>query len=434
MSAVVRRPIDRSWRAPRPSRASLSSRRERLASEDDVVPLSPLMKRAITALLITILFLPQFAVNLGGASLPWSLFATYAVLLAMLREDFLKLNLWNVAGVTMVFGAVIASTLANRGSSILSAALLFVIYIPFVFGNRFRSGQEAFVYTAKTYSDLFSIIAVISIVQVVLQFVTHASWITAARVIAPRILLQQGHFNTIAYSDGLFRSNGYFLLEPSSLSLYAAVALICEFTVLRRRRHIALHAVALVAALSGSGIFVLGIALVVPLLRRAPLRLLAGAGIGVVVVPVVANLVGLSSLVNRLGEFSRPGSSGYARFVAPVTFAIAGWERAPWSLILGNGPGSILRAIKMSNSLFEIFDPTWAKIIYEYGLIGCAAFSALFLAAFLGRAAPTGLKIGLFYAWLAAGGNLLSVDMIGLLLVLVVFWKADRPRAEETAS
>lgn len=391
------------------------------------MPLSPAMKRAITALLITILFLPQTSFRAGLVAVPFSLFAIYALIGVMLARDFLKFDPWQVVAWAIVMIAVLASTVVNRGSSIPSAGLLGSIYLPFLFVNRFRGGDEHFLYVARKYSNLMGIIAVVACVQFLLQFVTEVPWVLSIRPLIPPFIQHPGHFNTFAFSGELFRSNGYFLLEPSFLSIYAGLALMCEIMLFRRKAMLGLHVAALMAAWSGSGILIVIVGLLPPLLARAPIRAIIGAAIAVPLVPIIATSLGMSSLLGRLTEFSRPGSSGYARFVAPVAFIAFGWMRAPWSLALGNGPGSILRAIHGSNSTFEIFNPTWAKIIYEYGVVGSVGFAALMLSALSRRSSPPALRIALFYMWIATAENVLNVDIVGLLMLLGIFWRKDPP-------
>ena len=319
----------------------------------------------------------------------------------------------------------------NSGSSKGSAALVVVLYAPFAFQSRV-GGHNKFTEVARTFSTMMVIVDGMAALQFILQFAGHG--VVEAfnlRTLLPQALRQNGRYNTIAYSGSLFRSNGFFLIEPSSLSIMGAFGLICEASLDRGRKTVmALHLAAMAVALSGSGFVVLIVGWILPLIRKAPLRILTGAAVAVPLVQLVAPLTGLSSVTDRVMEFAHPGSSGYARFVAPIAFSMSGWSRHIWALWVGNGPGSILRAIRSSNSLIEIFDPTWAKLLFEYGVLGTIVFLSGLVLWHWGRAGPMPLRWALAYFWLVGGGNLVSPDSVALMIILSSYWPAQRLGAE----
>jgi hypothetical protein len=47
--------------------------------------------------------------------------------------------------------------------------------------------------------------------------------------------------------------------------------------------------------------------------------------------------------------------------------------------MLGNGAGSYLREAGLLKLPYEVNDPTWAKLTFEYGLLGFMTISALFI-------------------------------------------------------
>lgn len=421
-STLQRSPIG-VLRKPWPTRSRWD--RALIVSRGNSEQLLPVERLLVIFLLGTILFLGQAGLNVAGGSLQTSILAIYVLGLYQICTETITLSLSRMVGVVLVLVVVLESMLSNPGSSKGSAALALLLYAPFAFESR-SDGYQKFLKIARLFSTMMIIVDCMAGLQFMMQFAGHSVVeMFSFRTILPPALQQGGHYHTIAYSGGLFRSNGFFLREPSTLSLYAAIALLCEINVGRRVKVMALHAAAMIVALSGSGFVVLFFGFVLPMLRRAPLRILIAGGILLPLIPIVASIVGLSSLTDRISELSHPGSSGYARFVAPIAFSVSGWSHHLWSLWIGNGPGSILRAIRASNSTNEITDPTWAKLLFEYGLFGSAVFLWAILLWHWGRATPWALRIALIYGWLVAGGNFLNPDAVGLMLILSGLWRRE---------
>jgi hypothetical protein len=77
---------------------------------------------------------------------------------------------------------------------------------------------------------------------------------------------------------------------------------------------------------------------------------------------------------------------------------------------------------------FYAFDPTWGKVIYEYGLIGSLVyFSFLYRALYKG---PKGLRFALGYTYLFLGGYLLNASVLMQVAALVV-WVGGIPSTEK---
>ncbi|WP_174275245.1 hypothetical protein [Sphingomonas bacterium] len=390
--------------------------------EDGPAP-KPATRAAITLLLVTILFVPQLAINAGTLAMNFSLPAVYILIVVGLLDGVFVVGLSSL--LTLVFLAAVAffSLKFNAGhASSTSLLLLFALYIPFLFRGHRPLGRVYFEWAARRYVLLMMVVAFAAMAQAALHPFVHDDRLLAFSNSMPEAIRQSGHYNTIAFTGNLLRSNGFFLREPSFLSGYAGIALLIEIALFRRWLVLLALIAAMLLALSGTGILIVLIALVVAGLRRAPVKALIGGLALIPAMPVIANLVGLALLADRLNEFSAPGSSGYARFVAPWAFVQGGLSRWPWSLLIGNGPGSILRAIKESDTTFEIFDPTWAKVLFEYGVAGSIGFAVLLGVGYRLREAPFSLKTGMLYAWIAAGENLLDPDFNGIMLLLVIFW------------
>ena len=87
------------------------------------------------------------------------------------------------------------------------------------------------------------------------------------------------------------------------------------------------------------GIFVLQIALTT---KGQGLRAMILAGLCLAVFGVVSLTFPevAQTMVERLGEFTLPGTSGYERFVTPFLAMSDVLHVAPWSIVTGIGPGA----------------------------------------------------------------------------------------------
>lgn len=416
---TVLRPIPRLTRIP--TWEAGTTRRDRMA---DTVPAS--VRLATDALLVTIFLLPQFGINVAGASLPFSLPA-YLVLTGTLAIGrLIAVNALAMIAYGGIAAVGLASLTLNGGPSTASLALLLVLYAPFCLAMNDGRSAAFRGFARDRFILACVLVSLVGVVQFVLQFLPGARGFLDIRTFIPAGLRLEGKYNTFAFTGGLLRSNGFFLLEPSSLSLYAGLGLVEEMVGRKRPWMIASLLTGMFVALSGSGLLVVGIALLAFAIRRGPVAVLVSMA-ALALLPIVGRWVGLSFLVDRLAEIGSPRSSGYARFVAPLALVDEGWSAAPWSAALGNGPGAILRVIQSRISAFEIFDPTWAKILLEYGAIGIACFCA-FLVATIGRTwAPAATRTAIVYAWAAAGGLLVQANFVALMPLLVTWWRFDGP-------
>ena len=103
------------------------------------------------------------------------------------------------------------------------------------------------------------------------------------------------------------------------------------------------------------------------------------------------------------------------RYIAPMRLVSETLFSQPWSFWLGLGPGTISR---LSQAGFEFHDPTWAKLLVEYGVLGFTAFLTLMVACVKQPFVPLQLKAVLFFSWLVMGGHLLTPDSVYLVFVL----------------
>jgi hypothetical protein len=132
----------------------------------------------------------------------------------------------------------------------------------------------------------------------------------------------------------------------------------------------------------------------------------------------LGDVLNLSFTASRVGEFHSPGSSAYSRFIAPYYFMKTNLDTFSIQFLVGHGPGSITRAAE-HRALFENADPTWAKLFFEYGVIGAAAFIGLILMSNIRSRAPSELIAAFSFGWLVIWGGVgLAPEITGIMFML----------------
>ncbi len=366
-------------------------------------------------LLIAITVLQRFGLNFGSYSLNAGLPAVYGLLVVAAFSGVLVVSRARLVLFTICAGLAMLSTLANEttasGSSLL---LLLAIYLPFVFVLSPRTDLTRERVT-QAFSNLALVCAIAGIAQFYAQFVVHADWLFDFTRFVPVALRGPEGFNTAIPIGVLYKSNGFLFREPSGFSFMMALALMVECLARRRAWRIACFVLALLLSYSGTGLLALIIGMLLPPSRKTLARAVLALGAAGLLFWLLDDALNLSFTLNRLGEFDSERSSGYIRYIAPLRLLADGVRADPASLWLGHGPGTIFRA----QTGYEFHDPTWAKLIFEYGVLGFVAFVSLFASILVTLEAPARIRIMLFAAWLVMGGHLLSPEQNFLTLALV---------------
>lgn len=223
--------------------------------------------------------------------------------------------------------------------------------------------------------------ALAGIAQFVAQFA--GAGLFGFQGLLPDVLLLPG-YNTVIPLEGtwLFKSNGFFMVEPSVFSQFMAIALIIEILYFRRTRYLVLFPAALVCSVSGTGWIVIG-----AFLAHAVIGM-GFQGIAVALGTVVvggAALGGLAfslpdvfeALASRTDEFSRIGTSGHERFVTPWWLLQFAYSEAPYAAFVGLGAGTAERLPVTYGFAMNV--PV--KLMIEYGVPAMILYVALFFAA-----------------------------------------------------
>lgn len=393
-----------------------------------------LTRRAVLGIIVSFIFLAYFGIGLKeDFSLSISMIAMYAVLPALFLERNLALDRAKLGAYLVFVYSVLLTKLSATGPNISSASMyyLIVLYFPFVFTVARTAVTDALYERAiRFFLNCMIAISIIAVVQFLSQFVVRLPWVFNISLIIPRAIVDRGGWNTGADVGSFFKANGFFLREPSELSNLLGFAVLIEFLYFRRLLRLAIYGIGILLSFSGTGMFVVAAGLLIPTKPKALLRAAAILAVGFAIIPPLDAFVFDGYFLHRLDEFNREGSSAWARFIAPQSVVEAGMSSVERTW-LGNGSGSLAPSLSMYAGIWyegrwEIHGPTWAKLLYEYGILGAAA-GFLFLIVCLWRSrGPAELKIAGFYAWLASGGQLLQPVFLAVIFSLIILWPKNR--------
>ena len=372
-------------------------------------------KVGVTALLVSVTVLQRLGINFGSYSLNVALPAMYGLLIVAALTGVLAVSAPRLILYGVCASIALASTIVNaERSSVSSLLLLIAMYLPFIFVLTPASGatQDG---VLQTFLNLALLFALAGVAQFYAQFIVHADWLFDFTGYLPSLLRGPSGFNTVIPVGALYKSNGFFFREPSLFSFVMALALMAESLSYRRVGRLICFGLALLLTYSGTGLLALLIGMLIPMNRKTMLRLSLLACLGGAAFLLLDDALNLSFTLGRLDEFGSESSSAYIRYIAPARLIAETWSAEPWTLWLGHGPGTILR----KEAGFEFHDPTWAKLVYEYGVLGFVAVVTLFLLALRRPTVPMRVRAMLFAAWLVMGGHLLSPEQNFLTVALL---------------
>jgi len=386
------------------------------------------------AALIGCICLQRFCVYLGGSPLflCLPLFLMLAVwMLASGRAVFRPLSLalfavFAIVGLLATLVALDAPDPRVSGISIASLGSLLILYVGLTIqpGDRF-DGSRA--------SDIFvfyvRLCAVLGIAQYLAQFVGIRifSFMLAVPALKPVLVEPLYNYHPIlAYGSTLLRSNGFFLVEPSTFSQLLALGVLVDFFIRRDWRFMPVYGVAYLFTYAGTGLLALAIACMIYVLvdhRDAP-RILAFSALALLLalVSALAFPAQFASLTGRAGELGYSGTSAHARYMTQFDVIAAMWGET--RSLIGLGPGAMERA--------SFYMPGGGnpalKLFVDYGLLGLASFLAFFVAT-LWRREIAVVSLFVFVNFQLGGGNLLFPPFVILAAVLCIWSRS--PRGEE---
>jgi hypothetical protein len=385
---------------------------------------SNLAAGVLAAMLISTLFLTRFALSVGKSELSLPLVVVLAgmALLALtgtVRLSPTRLGIFAVAVATLLLSVMLGGGTQPSYMSFFNLILLYACWLFVVPDDR------QFAVSIRALRLMLLIIAWSGIVQFFAQAAIKGPTLFTWSIF-PYQVISHG-FNYVIPVPGLGgmnKSNGFFLLEPSSLSQMMTLAIIVELEFFRPSWRLIVLATALALSFSGTGLVLF--CAIVPLMLLTRGR----GGILLVAVPAAVLLGGILAgpkivlLLDRLQEFNSDQSSGFARFISPFFLFHDYLYPHTYTTLFGMGPGSI-EGFSLKTA-YLVHDPTWGKLIFEYGFLGALPFAIFVCHCFFAGARSIWLASALFINYLLLGGNLVDARLQVLILVLVVL--QNRPR------
>ena len=230
-------------------------------------------------------------------------------------------------------------------------------------------------------------------------------------------------FNTnaeVAYGSGLIKGNAWIGLEPSFVSLELGVALLAALLARRPWWVPTVIAAGMACTLSGSGLVLVAVGLVViasSRLRPIALRLLLpGAAVGAVLALLPAGAIFLA----RTSEFTTPGSSGSIRAVEPYGYLLPAWTAHLDGLLLGLGPGSS-QSLVNAPGIPGLIVPVPAKVFVDYGLLA-GLLLAFFMVSCHLRAPSRSIALALFLAYWSIQPAATLMLLVGQIAIFAAWW------------
>ena len=380
-------------------------------------PLSGVTAVGLWAIFISLIFLQRFAI--GGVPIGYGL--SYAAIVAFVLLGALVID------VTFLIFFLIAVAIACLSifwwpADVSIGSFLYLISIYALYMLRFRNREATLAKAHDIFLNCMVLAAIIGIVQFALQFVIGAEAVFPLETLPESLLA--ANYNVIiplTYGSAIVKSNGVFFLEPSFFSQFLAVALLLEMLGRQRAVRCLLYLSAMVLSYSGTGMLTVLLFAPFVLARRFSLPIVLGAVIVTVVVLLSATVLEFDTLFGRVEEFAAPESSGFARFISPFYLIRDFLLPSPDNFLFGMGPGTITDALqKATFHAYLAHDPTWIKLLFEYGLVGGLAILSYVIAASYTGSPDRLFTTVLLVVWSILGGYLLNGLMNVLILSLAV--------------
>jgi hypothetical protein len=384
---------------------------------------APALQFAIWSSVLSIIFLSQIAINIGEFPASVTLACYIGFSLYLLVSNRAAWRLWSIL-IYFFIGSIAFFRMFQPSEPISwpSFALLLALYAPYTFYLvRRRESASVQDYIESVFVFGASLIAVIAILQLIAVNIFKIGALSNIAFLLPDEIRGAGYYSFIRGADGanFIKANGFFLRESSGLSVITALAFLVEYFSKARLCFLAVLLGGLAASVSGTGLLVVMAGFLIPTSRkRLPVFLLC-LPLLFLLMTFGPDIPVLNLWLDRLDEFSMPGSSGYARFVAPTEMVERGVDNGSLAVLFGNGGGSYWRTVSALDRSYEISDPTWAKLIFEYGIAGFLMISALFFYRIYRSGLRREICNALVVVWMSTGA-LLSVDAAFLMWLLTL--------------
>lgn len=352
----------------------------------------------VCASLLSKFGIPGYA-SLGiGVAMPlMMLVLAFGVLNDSVRIEPRRLSFYCITLAVLILPQLLQAGLFSLNSLMMLA----VLHIPYVLVV--KRGADLAPKVLNFFLHIARLLAVLAIAQYFLQGIVDTALLYPIDNLLPQEFVVQG-FNaqgTINYHSSQIRATGMFMLEPSFLTQFLAVAIVAESVTTRRLWPLGLYTVGILMAHAGTGILILLICMpfVVIIHRRWDLLVLGALGIAVIF--AFGELLNLNFITSRAGEFDDPNSSGFARFVGGFYM----FDQMLWPdltrALFGYGAGSFMDYVHLFN--IEVADMPMTKMIFEFGLVGALTYFAFIASSLFASPLPRMLSVAIALTFLLNG-------------------------------
>jgi hypothetical protein len=370
----------------------------RTQQQRDFVPLLVLCTPILCASLLSKFGLPGYA-NLGiGIALPMMMLALAFGML----NDCVRLEPRRLGFYCITLSVLVLPQLLQAGNfSLTSVLMLAALHIPYVMVV--TRGHELVLRALKFFLHIAMLLAGLAIAQYFLQGFIDQAVLYPIDNFVPSQFVVQG-FNaqgTIHYGSNQVRATGVFMLEPSFLTQFLAVAIVAEAVTSKRLARLGLFAAGILVAHAGTGILILAICMPMVVIAHRRWDLLLLGVVGLALLFTFGELLNLQMITNRTNEFSDPNSSGFARFVGGFyMFDKMLWPDLPRALF-GYGAGSFMDYVHQFDT--EVADMPMTKMIFEFGLIGALVYFTFVASCLFSSPLPKLLSLAIALSFLLNG-------------------------------
>ncbi|GFE88536.1 hypothetical protein [Steroidobacter agaridevorans] len=370
----------------------------RAHQHSDFVPLLLLCTPIACASLLSKFGIPGYA-SLGiGIAIPlMMLVLAFGMLNNCVRIEPRRLGFYCITLAVLILPQLLQAGMFSLDSLMMLA----VLHIPYVLVV--VRGDELVPKALTFFLYIARLLACLAVAQYFLQGIVDNALLYPIDNLLPPDFIVQG-FNaqgTVSYYSTQVRATGMFMLEPSFLTQFLAVAIVAESVTTRRLWPLGLYVAGILVAHAGTGIAILLICMpfVVLLHRRWDLALLGVLAAAAVL--VFGEMLGLNFIANRANEFSDPNSSGFARFVGGFyMFEEMLWPNLPRALF-GYGAGAFMDYAHLFT--IEVADMPVTKMIFEFGLVGAFTYFAFIFSSLFASPLPRMVSVAIALTFLLNG-------------------------------
>jgi hypothetical protein len=304
--------------------------------------------------------------------------------------------------------------------SITSWGLFMAVWLPFTVRLR-TAGTSGYCMFLSSATNILTALAIVTVAMVGSQLagLPYRDWFAA---VVPQSLQLGGFVITypISYGSTIYRGNAWIGLEPSMISAQLGLGVLAAILSGARIWKMVVLLIGLLATVSGSGIAIVVVGLVIILISPARGKLLRYSVIGAITVAATTLTTFGQLILDRSTELQSSGSSASLRALEPYGVLWPAWINDLPGVLLGYGPGSSQRLVADTNVL-GLLVPSPAKIFFEYGLLPGLALAAFLMICYWGGPSRT-LSMSLFVSlWLFQPGTTTMV-IVAPVLLFVTLW------------